>query len=302
MHPLRHHYIPVFYLKRWATEKDGKLCQFSRPFGDQVKPLRVHPSGTGFADGLYELQDFPSHLAQQVEENFFRPMDSLAADALAHLEANGGDGAWTDRLRSAWARFIISLWLRCPEDLEAMRELWKEVLTSTSPEDEENYRKTRASENPQTFSQYLAELPTIELEKSAFETFVGLIDSEKVGQILMNMSWQVFVFPDQAPPLFSSDRPIVRTATLDGAESHVAIPISARKLFVAANSRDYMRRAASAPRKQLAKEMNRLVVSAASKYVYGENDRSLAFVQKWIGAKPNSRFLENTLAQLRCRG
>ena len=32
----KHHYLPVFYLKQWAG-KDGRLCEFSRPYKN-VKP------------------------------------------------------------------------------------------------------------------------------------------------------------------------------------------------------------------------------------------------------------------------
>jgi hypothetical protein len=31
--PWRHHYIPEFYLKRWASGKQGELVQFSKPYG-----------------------------------------------------------------------------------------------------------------------------------------------------------------------------------------------------------------------------------------------------------------------------
>jgi hypothetical protein len=47
----KHHYIPQFYLNRWAGT-DGRLCEYSRPY-DIVKPKFVHPSGTGYERGLY---------------------------------------------------------------------------------------------------------------------------------------------------------------------------------------------------------------------------------------------------------
>jgi Protein of unknown function (DUF4238) len=49
----KHHYTPVFYLKRWANT-DGRLCEFSRPH-KLVQPRRTNPDGTGYFRGLYTL-------------------------------------------------------------------------------------------------------------------------------------------------------------------------------------------------------------------------------------------------------
>lgn len=39
--PKKHHYILVFYLKRWVTA-DDRICEFSRPYL-KVVPRRTHP-------------------------------------------------------------------------------------------------------------------------------------------------------------------------------------------------------------------------------------------------------------------
>src|SRR4051794_13646690 len=96
--PYRHHYIPKFYLRRWAGP-DGKICQFSRPHR-VVVPLRCHPAATGYLDRAYELQGFAPLLAQQVETEFFKPVDSWASDALMNLEAHGHHAQWDSHLRS----------------------------------------------------------------------------------------------------------------------------------------------------------------------------------------------------------
>lgn len=79
--PTKHHCFPVFYLKRWANS-DGKLCEFSRPFGKIVKPRRVRLSGTGWVNQLYAIKGMRPVLAHQVEEFFFKPIDSAAAESL----------------------------------------------------------------------------------------------------------------------------------------------------------------------------------------------------------------------------
>lgn len=118
--PLKHHYIPAFYLKRW-TSLNRKLVEYSRPEYKLISKYTT-PENTGFERRLYEMRGFSSELAQQVEEKFFKPVDTKASEALALLEQLGHTAEWTDETRSAWSRFIVSLLLRCPEDIETFRE------------------------------------------------------------------------------------------------------------------------------------------------------------------------------------
>jgi hypothetical protein len=67
--PTKHHYIPAFYLKRWAAS-DGKVTEFTKPYLTIVSK-RVMPESTGFQERLYELKGYEPTLAQQVEETFF---------------------------------------------------------------------------------------------------------------------------------------------------------------------------------------------------------------------------------------
>ena len=79
----------------------------------------------------YELRGFEPAVAQQVETHFFRPLDSTASDALRLLESVPNDD-WSARLRSAWTKFLISLELRCPEDVSAFRKLWAADMAKTT--------------------------------------------------------------------------------------------------------------------------------------------------------------------------
>ena len=67
--PMRHHYVPVFYLSRWE-DSDGRICRFSRPYGAKIKVDRVAPKGTAFEPGLYETHGLPPEDAQVMERDF----------------------------------------------------------------------------------------------------------------------------------------------------------------------------------------------------------------------------------------
>jgi hypothetical protein len=56
--PRKHHYSPVFYLKRWAGT-DGWLCEHKRlgvvGLRDRIVTRRTFPTGTGYEKDLYRV-------------------------------------------------------------------------------------------------------------------------------------------------------------------------------------------------------------------------------------------------------
>ena len=80
-----HHYVPVFYLKRWVG-KDGKLCVYVRP-RDRVKTYWKHPDATGYKEGLYAISGADDETAKRLEGRFLNLADSGAAEALERPDA-----------------------------------------------------------------------------------------------------------------------------------------------------------------------------------------------------------------------
>jgi len=111
--PLKHHYLPVFYLRRWVGE-DGRLVRYHRPPGrpdGKVVTSRVSPDYTGFGEQLYTLHG--ASAPQMIETDFFSPVDNAAAPILDHLIAHGP--ASLDKTQRWYlARFVHSLQLRGP--------------------------------------------------------------------------------------------------------------------------------------------------------------------------------------------
>jgi len=292
MNSVRHHYIPIFYTKRWATQSDGRLCQFSRPYGATVKPMRVSPAGTGYVDRLYELKGFEPTLAQQVEERFFKPVDDGAAQALELLERDGDNAQWTSRLRSAWTRFILSLLLRCPEDLEVFRAAYFRELQSSTPDWASRYDSIRSPDDPTTIEEYMAGQSEAWKSMAWFDAFRPLIDHEGIGRHINNMHWRVFEIPGNSRELMTSDRPVVRTNSLDHRDAHIALAIGPRRLFMAAKETELVDRVNRLSPKVAIEEYNQMVVEGACKFVYATNDVSLRFVQNRMARNPQRRLMQ----------
>lgn len=297
--PDKHHYIPAFYTKRWAGP-DELICEFSRPY-KTVVPKRVHSNATGFLRRLYTLRDFEPGLAQQVEENFFKPVDGWAADALALLEGGPQKLRWNSHNRSAWTRFILSLLLRCPEDIDHFRALWYEDFRTTDTDSEARYAGVREHDDPPTFADFLAAQPIAMLEKTLFEVFFGLVDNTSIGGTINEMRWKVLDTSFTGLELLTSDRPVIRTHNLKAPGGHIALPIGPTRLFIASLHPSTIQSIVNVPRRELVKESNRQVVSGAKRFVYGTNDKQLSFVQKWFGIRPQIRIMEQVAVERRKR-
>lgn len=274
------------------------MVQFSRPY-DSVVAKRVHPNGTGYVNRLYELRGFPERTAQVVEERFLKPADSLAADALSILETENWQSVLSDRRRSAWSRFIISLLMRCPEDIAVMREYWNLVFEEADPEAAAHYLTIRAESDPATLSEYISQAPLAERERGFLRAFLELVDNANVGHFLNGMPAVVIDTSSCGIELLTSDRPVIMTNGLNNDEGHLALPIGPKRLFLSAHREALITSLLNDGIEHLVRAANRVVVRGAKKYVYARNEDDASFVQKNMSADVQPRLIENMLRDYR---
>ena len=294
--PQKHHYIPAFYLRRWVAA-DRKVTEFTRPVTNKIAIKRVTPEYTGFQDRLYELKGYEARLAQQVEEKFFKVVDGWAAQSLDLLERFEDRAPWDAHRRSAWSRFILSLLLRCPEDIDIFRSTWREDFERTDADQELRYQEVRGPEDPETFAEFLANQPLTLKERHQFQILLSLVDHAEVGGKINAMEWRVLRMPDHAPTLLTSDRPVIRTNGLAQKGGHLALPIGPKLLFLASHDPDFLQAILQEDQVKLAKESNRNVVESASRFVYGIDDKQRRFIQNRMGLSPQLRLMESIFRQ-----
>jgi hypothetical protein len=261
----KHHYIPKFYLKRWAAA-DGRVTEFSRPF-KRVEPRWTHPDGTGYGRGLYSIPGMSADEVNLVEEKFLKPADVLASMTLDDLIA-GAEFRKPVEMRRDWSRFVFSLLLRFPEAQQAMRE---DLL--------ENVRKqTMVAQNSSDEFDKIA--ATNDLDRGKASIFLDLLKSSKVTVTLLRMNWEVIKLRDPQYTFLTSDRPVIKTGSLFGLKDpHLAIPISPIHIFIASNSERVFSTIKSQTHDQLVIQCNNVVVQSARKYVWGLDNSQLRFVE-----------------------
>lgn len=289
--PKKHHYIPVFYLRRW-TRQDGTLVEFSRPHKNKIKPLSKAPQGTGYVNRLYEIQGVPAEQAQHLEQLFMSPVDSAAADSLKILERDENEQKWDSHTRSAWARFILSLLLRTPDDMRHLRQQIRLELFRTTATEEQKYIENRGLDDPPTFTEFIKQREAKATEKLFAQLTRSLIDHEGIGTRINNFLWFTRDTQNSDIELLTSDRPVLMSTLLSEPNAYIILPIGPRWLFVAVPDNYTASLLKQRPATQLVKEVNKQVVTHAVKYVYGANERQLPFIEKHFGKSQRSSLLE----------
>jgi hypothetical protein len=271
----KHHYIPKFYLKRWAAA-DGRICEYSRPF-KQVEPKRVHPDGTGYERGLYAIPGLPPHLTNIVEQRVLKPADNLASIALDALV--GGTLPKPAEMRRDWSRFMFSLLMRFPEAQQALREDLTEIVR----------RQTMTAEDPA--GEFKKIMESNDLSLATARIFLDLVNTSRVTTTLYDMTWEVIALERPQNTFLTSDRPVIKTGRLYGlTEPHLILPISPHHLFVASNSERVFETLKSRVKASLVADCNNDVVRSATKYIWGTDDSQLRFVENRLTKTPQAPF------------
>ncbi len=276
--PMKHHFLPVFYLKQWATAAKGQITEFSKPYKDVVKPRRTHPDGTGYIYRLYAVDGLADDLACEMESAFLSPVDSRAADALRDLL----DGqTLSSAKREAWSVFLSSLMCRMPEDVHLSREMLTEMARGVAPPLRRFYEASKPAGQPDIFDQLTAEFEANAAAR-AMKRLRQMMSHTKLIEGFDTMHWEVLTL-NGSRQLLTSDRPVTYTNELGNGDSHLVLPLGPNRLFVACREKDFIRRVSSLSKDRLITEANRIVVEQADKYVFGADDKQLKFIQNRMG-------------------
>ncbi|MCD1642474.1 DUF4238 domain-containing protein [Aurantimonas coralicida] len=289
----KHHYIPVFYTSGWTRQ--NFLYEYGKRQHGKVLPRKTSPDGTGYAKGLYELKGFPAELSQQVEEGFFKLIDGLASQALSKLRSGCSMALLSVDEKSSWSRFIISMLLRCPEDVEEMRRKWDHNFERVDPALELQFARTGRHEDRFTLVNTLSNIDPIRREKYLFEAFLPLIDNKRIGETLNGMAWRVLDLSSSSHALLTSDRPVLRTNNFIDHDSHIVVPISPTQLFVAVKEIEVLDDISRISPNQLVRAVNRASVCSAVKFVWSSDTAQSNFIKKHFSTVQQDRLVSHIL-------
>ncbi len=290
---MKHHYLPEFYLKQWAGE-DRKLCQYSKVHGNRIFTRRVFPSETGFLNRLYSVDGASEDLEHRVEEDFYSPADSKAAQSMSLLLSGTQKIDLNISQVSSWSRFLLSLMLRMPEDVAMLKKRWRNAMLDVSDDAEADYKARRQPNDPETFREFIHARPNHVFEQEALELLVNLNDSELTGNLLNSMNWHIIDLAKSKFELFLSDRPLFVLRPLGDEDGTLCLPVGPHSLFIASKKSEDINRFLSTKPDSNVRDVNRIVVSQAVKFAYATSDAPLRFMQNNFGKSFDVRAMKGT--------
>lgn len=279
-----HHYIPKFYTKRWTTGGQLAIYELTE---NGLYVREGAPKSTGYLSKLYSMKSVPSEEAEDIEKEFFAPADTLAEKAM-HALGNGRT-IYNDNLREAWAKYIVGLLVRCPEDLELMRANWLDYLIQVPAHWELAYSASRQPGDSPTLADKIKLITPERAEKSMFRAYLNLFDHRNVLNFVKRMRWGVWDVSSASQKLLTSDRPVIRTNGLQQAGGHIALAIGPTKLFLGARDISTMEELRKMTPNVVVKNYNNQVVGGSVRFVYAVDRSQTDFIKKWIGTNPQRR-------------
>lgn len=226
-----------------------------------------------------------------IETRLMHRIDTDGARALAFLERDPSDRHWSSELRQAWVVFMISMFIRNPVDIEALKTKYAADWRNANEQWEAEYQRQRRPGDPASAAEYFNSFEQHQIENFALNLLPTLIDLPKVGRKLLNMQWFVVrCAPDEE--FLTSDRPIAKTH-LDRGDAYWMMPIGPDRLFLAVHSwqHELQIRAHMNPA-QLVIDAIDTVAGRAVKYAYGRTDQQLSLVQRHLAKHPAPTVLQ----------
>jgi hypothetical protein len=280
---VKHHFNPAFSLKPWAGT-DGLVCQM-RFINGRVVHRRFHPNATGYERDLYKTDGLTQAEEHHLEENFFKPVDTAANLALQKMLA-WDKAPWTSEMRSAWTRYLLSLRFRNPDTVKDLKTHMLNIWSTAQESIKKDFAKWRRPDDPLTWEEFDKLLNPAAPHVGATDMMIRIVDNDRIGPTIFGMHWSIHKLVDSKVRLLMSDRPLNWPAGLASPKAYIALAISPDTVFLASNDPEMQSWAKSQPHTQLAKGLNKSVVTQAREYIWGTDDSQIEFVRKHFGKAP----------------
>ena len=275
--PIRHHYLPVFYLNHWAGA-DGKVIRYYRPHRDVVASS-ISPKFTGFEQGLYRLDGYDPESENDIEKKFMAPLvDDPASRAMeALIERNQSN--LTPEFRQAWTRFVMSLHVRHPGNVAQITRQARSGLRQSLLEDPRDYAAVRKNSDPPTLVEWVELNAPFILDNYGKQMLPKIITHQGTSDAIIHMRWWTIGIPGDIPDLLTCDRPVFMSHGVHDERCFIALPLGPRIVFFATRSQATFDRVMSRDFRVVAKSINETLVSQAINSVYSSSRQHHRFVQ-----------------------
>ena len=138
-----------------------------------------------------------------IEKKYMSLVDGRGALALNIRIHRDGDKL-TDEVRSDWTRFLLACLYRGPDKIAGMEETLAERLKEDLNADPKNHAAIKGSEVATPYDWIEKYHPHL-VRDAARHAAIGSIESQNVGDFIINMEWSTFDLGNSKHELLTSD-------------------------------------------------------------------------------------------------
>lgn len=274
----RHHFVPQFYLRGWVGA-DGKIACYRWVRGNIVVS-RLGTRGVAYKENLYTIPEAPDDQRQRVEKEFFAKLDERAAHVHRQL-IDEGVRALTVQDRMDWSIFLMSLRIRTPHSIDRIRTDATADFVRGLNDRPEEYEALRKPTDPPTLLEWVQQNAPSAILNYAPRMVPQLIVSDKPVDHVFRMHWWIRHLSGPSE-LVTSDHPCVFTAGFGDANCVVALPLTPKVVFYAANRRDLEARWSNHSSQAIAFRTNQSVVQQTFEYAFALEGNKKLFIAKHL--------------------
>jgi hypothetical protein len=282
---MKNHFIPDFYLSRWATTK-GELIEYRLRGSGEIKGKPRSPKGTGYKPDLYKNTRREKIEAHIFELGFLQKHDDLAAKALDKFEKGINP---SDKEVCGWISFLMALLMRHPDDIAALRCLYEQKWKNGTAELQSDYSKVRGEVNPEHINNFIEQKWPGIMEEAMFKTLERLMEHEKIGQLILEFEHSVTTLKS-TKPLITSDRPLLMTQTLTEEHAYIILPVGPKKVYVCGKTQNTVQRILNKTGDEFTEIINDQIARHATISVYSSNSDLEKYVEERLGTRKYESF------------
>jgi hypothetical protein len=276
---VEHHIVPKALLRPWLVESsDGQFELHGYWWNARRREMlcrRRGLSGFCFAPHLLTL-DAHTDGRDAIERVFFGEVDTKGTIARDLILSHGVEALTADT-RSDFARLILSLVARLPENVQLMRAHRRTLVDGL-----DNDPKILAAAAEHALDMKPSEMYEMtqgSLEDRALLVIQPVVDNAEVGGWFVNTSWGVKSLAPGEGTFVLADRPLVRRGGPGDSRTLWALPLTPTKAFIAAAESRHLNELLRATGPRFAKAMNSESVRRAKEYVFSVNPADAV----WLG-------------------
>lgn len=274
----RHHFVPEFLLARWVDQQGFLRVHMKNEWTGKPHVKRRPPKSVCFKMDLLMLDKHPRG-KDVLESAYMKIIDDRGARAVTKIMREGVSGLnLHDKIDVS--RLLLSLDIRRPENINSLKQA-RDDLRQALNEDPKIRQELAESGYEVSAAELYDETFKVSIAGRAMLLVTKLIDNPRVGHALVNAWWDLLSASDDGE-FIVSDAPMVRTHGYDDLNAIWMLPLSPRRVFVAANSRVRLDKLRRMTPQRLVKAVNAEIASQAEKYLITATDRLDKFAARRV--------------------